>query len=151
MCVWVGVCSVMSDSVSPWTVACQAPLSSGFSWQEYWNGLPFPSPGDLPNAGIKLASPALAGGFFAPESPGKPPESCYITFNPPAVFLNWFFYIQLCFYRSKYVFFCTSSSSEHDNLSIQILALGTELLCPAVSMLYGGHTGHGLILQGVKQ
>ena len=43
----------------PWTVACQAPLSMGFSRQEYWNGLPFPSPGDLPNPGIEPGSPAL--------------------------------------------------------------------------------------------
>ena len=53
---------------TPWTVALQAPLSMGFSRQEYWSGLPFPSPGDLPNPGIKPASPvspALAGGFFA--------------------------------------------------------------------------------------
>ena len=42
----------------PWTVACQAPLSMEFSRQEYWNGLPFPPPGDLPNPGIKLTSPA---------------------------------------------------------------------------------------------
>ena len=54
---------------TPWTVACQASLSMGFSRQEYWNGLPFPSPGDLPNPGIEptspesLASPALAGRF----------------------------------------------------------------------------------------
>ena len=50
-----------------WTVARQAPLSRGFSMQEYWNGLPCPSPGDLPNLGIKptsLMSPALAGRFF---------------------------------------------------------------------------------------
>ena len=45
---------------TPWTVACQAPLSMEFSRQEYWSGLPFPSPGDLPDAGIKPASPALA-------------------------------------------------------------------------------------------
>ena len=44
---------------TPWTVACQAPLSMGFSRQEYWNGLPFPSPVDLPNPGIKAGSPAL--------------------------------------------------------------------------------------------
>ena len=52
---------------SPWTVAHQAPLSMGFSRQEYWSGLPCPSPGDLPNPGIKptsLMSPALAGRFF---------------------------------------------------------------------------------------
>ena len=65
----------MSDSVTPWTVSHQAPLSMGFSRQEYWSGLPFPSPGDLPNPGIELASlvsPALAGRFFSTESPGKP-------------------------------------------------------------------------------
>ena len=43
--------------VTPWTIPCQAPLSMGFSRQEYWNELPFPSPGDLPNSGIKPASP----------------------------------------------------------------------------------------------
>ena len=53
--------------VTLWTAACQAPLSMGFSRQEYWSGLPCPSPGDLPDPGIKpmsLMSPALAGGFF---------------------------------------------------------------------------------------
>ena len=45
---------------TPWTVACQAPLSMGFPRQEYWNGLPFLSPGDLPNPGIKFLSLALA-------------------------------------------------------------------------------------------
>ena len=49
----------MSDSfATPWTIACQAPMSMGFPWQEYQNGLPFHSPGDLPDPGIKLASPA---------------------------------------------------------------------------------------------
>ena len=52
---------------TPWTVAHQAPLSMGFSRQEYWRGLTFPSPGDLPNKGIQptsLISPVLTGGFF---------------------------------------------------------------------------------------
>ena len=44
---------------TPWTVACQAPLSMGFSRQENWSGLPFPSPGDLPNPGIEPGAPAL--------------------------------------------------------------------------------------------
>ena len=59
--------SVMSDFAIPWTDAHQAPLSMGLSRQEYWSGLPFPLPGDLPNPGIKpvsLKSPALAIGFF---------------------------------------------------------------------------------------
>ena len=59
--------SVVSDFVTPWTVAYQAPLFMGFSRQEYWIGLLFPSPGDLPNPGIEpmsLTSPALAGEFF---------------------------------------------------------------------------------------
>ena len=61
--------------VSPWATACQAPLSREFSRQEYWSGLPFPSPGDLPNPGIKPMSPAssaLAGRFFTTEVPGNP-------------------------------------------------------------------------------
>jgi len=63
----------MSDSfVTPWTLAHQAPLSMEFSRQEYWSELPFPSPGDLPDPGIKLASPALIGRFFTTELPRKP-------------------------------------------------------------------------------
>ena len=56
----------------PWTVACQAPLSMKFSRQEYWSGLPFPSPGDLPNPGIKPGSPTLEADSLLPETPGKP-------------------------------------------------------------------------------
>ena len=56
-----------------WTIAYQAPRVKGFSWQEYWSGFPCPPPGDLPNPGIKLTSPALAGGFFTTEPRGKPP------------------------------------------------------------------------------
>ena len=51
----------------PWTVALQAPLSMGFSRQEYWSELPFPTPGNLPNTGIELMSSALAGEFFTTE------------------------------------------------------------------------------------
>ena len=64
--------SVMSDSVTPWTVACQAPPSTEFSRLEYWSGLAFPSPGDLPDPGIEPTSPASAGRFFPIVPPGKP-------------------------------------------------------------------------------
>ena len=69
-------CSVVSDCTTLWTVARKAPLSVGFSRQEYWSGLPFPHPGDLPDPGIELTSayPAyIAGGFFTTEPPEKPP------------------------------------------------------------------------------
>ena len=56
----------------PWTVAHQTPLFMGFPRQKYRSGLPFPSPGDLPNPGIKLVSPTLTGRFFTTEPPGKP-------------------------------------------------------------------------------
>ena len=58
--------------VTPWTVAHQAPLSMGLSRQEYWSGLPFPSPGDLPEPGIKPWSPALKADSLLMEPPGKP-------------------------------------------------------------------------------
>ena len=56
----------------PWTVAYQAPPSMGFSRQEYWSGVPFPSPGDLPDSGIKPGSPAFQAYALTSEPPGKP-------------------------------------------------------------------------------
>ena len=58
--------------VTPWTVAHQAPPTMGFSRQEYWSGLPFPSPGNLPDLGIKPRSPALWADALTSEPPGKP-------------------------------------------------------------------------------
>ena len=57
---------------TPWTIAHQVLLCMGFSRQEYLHGLPFPSPGDLPDPRIESATPALTGGFFTTGSPGKP-------------------------------------------------------------------------------
>ena len=65
----VGLC------VTPWTVAHQVLLSTGFPRQGYWNGLPFPPPGDLPDSGIELASPSASvftGRYFTIEPPGEP-------------------------------------------------------------------------------
>ena len=58
--------------VTPWTVVHQAPLCMEFPRQEYWSGLPLPTPGDLPNPGIEPASPTLARGFFTTVVLGKP-------------------------------------------------------------------------------
>ena len=81
------LCPIMT----PWTGAQQAPLSIGFSRQEYWNGLPFPTPGDLPKPRIKpisLVSPALAGGFFILLS-----HQGRTNLTP---YLIHFFYLRLC-------------------------------------------------------
>ena len=58
-------------SVTPWTAAHQAPPSMGFSRQEYWSGLPFPSPGNLPDPGIEPRSPTLQTGALTSEPPGR--------------------------------------------------------------------------------
>ena len=72
-CLVAKSCPTLCD---PMTIACQAPLAMGFPRQEHWNGLPFPSPEDLPKAGIEPRSPAWAGGFLSSGSPGK--SSCKV-------------------------------------------------------------------------
>ena len=68
-------CPTLCD---PQNVACQAPPSMGFSRQEYWSGLPFPSPGDLPNPRFEPKSPSLKADFLPSELPGNP--YFYITY-----------------------------------------------------------------------
>ena len=72
--------------MTPWTVARQAPLSMGLPRQEYWSGLPFPSPGNLPDQGLNpylLQVSCIAGGFFTPEPSGKPYWCPYSHSFPP--------------------------------------------------------------------
>ena len=72
---YVCACSIVFNSAIPWTVTPPVPLSMGFSRQEFWSGLPYSPPGDLPNPGTEptsLTSPALAGVFFTAEPPEKP-------------------------------------------------------------------------------
>ena len=73
----------MSNSATPRPVACQAPLSMRFSRQEYWSGLPFPSPGDLPDPGIQPGPLALQADSLPSEPPGKP---IYLLFIPQFLF-----------------------------------------------------------------
>ena len=73
---------------TPWTAACQAPLSMGFSRQEYWSGFPFPSPGDLPDPGIEPTCPvsrALASGFFTTAPPGKHTDIYHIFIHSSGI------------------------------------------------------------------
>ena len=103
------VCSVASDSATPWTVALQAPLLMGFPRQEYWSGLPFPPPVDLPDSGTEpgfSVSYTSTGGFFTTVPPGKthlpfaanfyitwllppPPGSSSLRVTWDAVFWAW--------------------------------------------------------------
>ena len=79
-CMCVRVLSHVGFFVTPWIVAHQAPLSMWFPKQECWNGLPFPTPEDLPNTGTELESlesPSLAGRVFTTELPGKPRSGIY--------------------------------------------------------------------------
>ena len=96
-CSWVGLCSLpVSESENevaqlcptlcdPWTVAHQAPPSMGFSRQEYWSGLPFSSPGDLPDPGIEPSSPTLQADYLLSEPPGKPNKCCLVTKSCPTL------------------------------------------------------------------
>ena len=115
---------------TPWNVSYQAPLSMGFSRQEYWNGLPFPSPGDLPNPGIEPWSPALQAGalrlvvqfsqhyllkrlslshgiFLPPSSKNKVPMGAWVYFWPfyivPLVYISVFMPVPCCLDDSIFV------------------------------------------------
>ena len=100
--------SRVSNSATLWTVAHQASLSMGFPRQEDWSGLPCPSPGDLPHQGIELASPVLVGGFFTPESAGKPAK----------------FYTKEIFYQA----FCRGTSFSEATLQSTLVRASTYLV-----------------------
>ena len=89
-----------------WTIVCQAHVSIGFSWQEYWSGLPFPSPGDLPGPGMKPTSPvspALAGEFFTTEPPGKPRVALDSVLKCVILSIAW------CTHQDQHSFGCWAS------------------------------------------
>ena len=81
---------------TPWTVAYQAPPSMGFSRQEYWSGLPFPSPGDLPSPGIEPWSPASQADTLTSEPPGKfGKELQFKTVAAKPFKKRWYFHVQI--------------------------------------------------------
>ena len=108
--------------LTPWNVACQAPLSTGFSRQQYWSGLPFPSPGDLPDPGIEPGSPALQADSLLTELWGKPQNGsfrCWLWIQlspntfilPMSLYLKWLSFLNYywCIVDLKCVSFrCTA-------------------------------------------
>ena len=104
-----GVCGVVWKLLShvllcatPWTVACQAPLSVGFPRQEYWSGLPFSSPGDFPYPGIEPRSPVLQAGSLPSEPPGKPILTGKMTNSafPFRICVDSFYFLWILYYRN---------------------------------------------------
>ena len=96
VCVWVLSC--VPSFATPWTVACQAPLSMGFPRQEFWSELSLPVPGDLPDLGIEpisLLSPALAGRFFTTVTPEKP----LVTLDGPQLLISFQIALLRCVVR----------------------------------------------------
>ena len=85
--VWVKSLSRVRLFATPWTVAYQASPSMGFSRQKYWSGLPFPSPGDLPDPGIEPGSPALEADALTSEPPGKPIK--WVKIELSFILRNW--------------------------------------------------------------
>ena len=81
-CVSAQSCPTLWD---PWTIACQAPPSMGFSRQEYWSGSPFPSPGDLLDPGIEPRSPALQADALTSAPPGKPLNTRIQSLRKPPI------------------------------------------------------------------
>ena len=90
--------------MTPWTIACQAPLSMVFSRQEYWSGLPFPSPGDLPDPGIEPWSPALRADSLPSEPSGKP--TFYLKCKSDVILLSFSFYHPHSRTQATYYYIC---------------------------------------------
>ena len=109
ICVWL--------FVTPWTEGHQAPLSMGFSRQEYWSGLPFPSPGDLPDPGTEPVSPALQADALLFEPPGKPHIPINLRIYVYACMLSRSSCLTLCDPMN----FSLSGSSVHGILQARIL------------------------------
>ena len=107
-----------------WTIAHQSPLSLGFSRQQYWSGLQWPPPGELPNPGIEptsLMSPALAGGLFITGTTWEAPLSVYYSRNHIILsYLHWI-NIQVLFNFKSYNFFITYISTDFFDIFIVIL------------------------------
>ena len=131
MCLGVRVLSHFSPVqlfVTPWTVAHQAPLSVGFSKQEYWSGLPCPLPGDFPDTGIKPRSPTLQANSLPSEPPGK----------PEVKYTAWYFFQlqsskQVCWFPDTDIF----KASRQKGLSIS-LTLCPDSYITGDTALFGG-------------
>ena len=117
--------------MTPWTVARQAPLSMGYSRQEYWSGLPCPPPEDLPNPWIEpgvSCSSCTAGRFFTTEPPGKPPTVLTFLFLP-------FYTSSICLNSIHYPKLTLRNGSKTSNLHLSMSVHGSVHLLPEVYLI----------------
>ena len=136
-CVCVQSLSHVLLFATPWTVACQASLTMEFPRQEYWSGLPFRSPGGLPNPGIEPTSPtpcALAGRFSTSEPPGKPRVIMWPNNSIPYRYLRRI--ENICPQRDLYI-----------NIHRSIIHNSQKQKNPNVSWLKNGFTKYGISKQ----
>ena len=123
--------------MTPWTTARQAPLSMGFSRQEHWSGLLFPSSGDLPDSGTESASPALAGGFFTTEPLAKPNfhgiSHLFLYRQHPSLLSHLFFYTPIIakstLLTSYLGSWCSDANNAIKNLGSSWWLSGKEYAC----------------------
>ena len=129
----------------PWTVACQVPLSMAFNREEYWSGLPFPSPEDLPNPGIKPRSPILQ----AKSLPSVPPGKChiyhmYINYTPHSIALIFPYTL----YLSNYLLVLITSrlSCRSSGISLYPERNYSHSFLPSLSLMRNQHHLHCYLL-----
>ena len=160
MCVYVSRCRVRLF-VTPWTVALQAPLSMGFSRQEYRSGSSFPSPGDLSNPGTEPRSPALQADYLSSEPPGKsrvpshPQKNIAPSNNPPGSrpsFIHWELFIHtlfsVCVFRWMWTFidfFGLFFPTSRERISNQFIWLSYLIFFSSTHLISNG----SLVFQGL--
>ena len=110
----------MSNSCDPMDWSRQAPLSMGFSRQEYWSGLPFPSPGDLPNPGIEPRSPALQADSLQSEPPGKPLNQQWKQLSPVGKVISFIHSKNVCLAQNLSSY-CEHRSSRRHHLPWKLI------------------------------
>ena len=134
-------CSVMSDSPTPWTIACQAPLSMGFSRQEYWSGLPFPSPGDLPNLRDRTQVFHIVGRFHLSHQ-GSPSSTTRIHTQVPYTG-RWILYLWPPRQVLRRTFLCMCTSTRTDSVCYCNLITQISLCCKCFHLQVRKHMQRG--------
>ena len=112
--------------MTPWTIAQQVPLSMGFPRQEFWSGLPFPSPGDLPDPGMEPKSPALADGFFKLQQPPGKLNNCINSINCTNYRVHGILQARILEWVTFP--FCRGSSQPRDQTQVDSFALQVDSL-----------------------